>query len=219
MEWLFLARHAFAGSNRDRIASCAVPGEGLTAEGVEQARLLSSRLAGEEIALGVASELARTQETLELVLAGRAAPQLVVGDLNEIGFGSFADGPLDEYRAWAASHAPAEPAPGGGESRATAAARYARGLRRLLERSESTVLHVGHALAVRYVIDAARGLVPASLMAPVEHADVVRLSAAEVRSAAVLLADWSRSPQFRAPNALDNRAHDPHAGRLRDPSI
>jgi broad specificity phosphatase PhoE len=198
MEWLLLARHAFAGSNRDRVASCAVPGEGLTAEGVEQARLLKSRLAGEEIALGVASELARTQETLELLLAERATPRLVIGDLNEIGFGSFADGPLDEYRAWAASHSPAEPAPGDGESRATAAARYAQGLRRLLERPEGTVLHIGHALAVRYVTDAASGLVPASLMAPVEHADVVRLSAAEVRWAAALLEDWSRSPRFRA---------------------
>lgn len=198
MERLLLARHAFAGSNRDRIASCAVPGEGLTAEGVEQARLLASSLAGDEIALGVASELARTQETLELVLAGRSAARLAVGDLNEIGFGSFADGPLDEYRRWAASHSPVEPAPGGGESRATAAARYARGIRRLLDRPERTVLHVGHALAVRYVIDAARGLVPAPLMTPVEHTDVVRLTALEVRSAATLLEDWSRSPRFRA---------------------
>ena len=115
MESMLLVRHAFAGSNRDRIASCAVPGEGLTSEGVEQARLLATRFADQEIALGVASELARTQETLELVLGGRAVRRLVVGDLNEIEFGSFADGPLDEYRVWAASHSPAEPAPGGGE--------------------------------------------------------------------------------------------------------
>jgi probable phosphoglycerate mutase len=148
MESLLLVRHALAGSNRDRIASCAVPGEGLTAEGVEQARLLATRLADQEIALGVASELARTQETLELVLRGRAARRLVLGDLNEIGFGSFADGPLDECRAWAASRSPAELAPGGGEPR-HCRARFAQGLRRLLERPETVVLHVGHALAVR----------------------------------------------------------------------
>ena len=200
MESLLLARHAFAGSNRDRIASCAVPGEGLTAEGVEQARVLAARLADQAIALGVASELARTQETLELVLRGRAARRLVVSDLNEIGFGSFADGPLDEYRVWAASHVPAEPAPGGGESRAAVAARFAQGLRRILERPEGAVLHVGHALTVRYVLDAARGLVPAPLMAPVEHADAILLTAAEVRSAAALLEDWSRSPRFRDPS-------------------
>lgn len=217
MESLLLVRHAFAGSNRDGIASCAVPGEGLTDEGVEQARLLATRLADQEIALGVASELARTQQTLELVLGGRAARRLVVGDLNEIGFGSYADGPLDEYRAWAASHSPAEPAPGGGESRA-AAARFAKGLRRMLERPESVVLHVGHALAVRYVIDAARGLAPAPLIAPVEHAYAVLLGAAEVRSAVALLEDWSRSPRFRAPDAMSDRIVTAIGG-LRDPSI
>jgi len=208
MESLLLARHGFAGSNRDRIASCAVPGEGLTAEGVDQARILATRLAGRGLALGGASGPARTKGRLGLVLGSRAGRRLVVGDLNEIGFGSFADGPLDEYRAWAASHSPAEPAPGGGESRATAAARFARGLRRMLERPESVVLHVGHALAVRYVIDAAGGLVPAPLMEPVEHADTVLLTAGEVRSAAALLEDWSRSPRFRAPNAMSD-----HVGR------
>ena len=197
MESLLLARHAFAGSNRDRIASCAVPGEGLTPEGVEQAQRLAAQLASQEISLGVATELARTRETLELALAGRDVPRLVVGELNEIDFGAFADGPLDEYRAWAASHSPAEPAPGGGESRADAAARFALGLRRLLERPESVVLHVGHALALRYVIDAAQGLVPAPLMVPVEHAVPLTLSAAEAESAATLLEAWRRAPRFR----------------------
>ena len=197
MESLLLARHAFAGTNRDRVASCAVPGEGLTPEGVEQAQRLAAQLASQEISLGVATELARTRETLELALAGRDVPRLVVGELNEIDFGAFAGGPLDEYRAWAASHSPAEPAPGGGESRADAAARFAQGLRHLLERPESVVLHVGHALALRYVIDAAQGLVPAPLMVPVEHAVPLTLSAAEAESAATLLEEWSRAPRFR----------------------
>lgn len=197
MDSLLLARHAFAGSNRDRIASCALSGEGLTPEGVEQAQRLAAQLSSQEISLGSSTELGRTQETLALVLAGREVPRLVVGELNEIDFGAFADGPLDEYRAWAASHAPAAPAPGSGESRAAAAARFARGLRRLLERPESVVLHVGHALALRYVIDAAQGLVPAALMAPVEHAVPLTLSAAEAESAATLLEEWSRAPRFR----------------------
>jgi broad specificity phosphatase PhoE len=183
VDLLLLARHAFAGSNRDRIASCAVPGEGLTPEGVEQAQRLAAQLS--------------SQETLALVLVGREVPRFVVGELNEIDFGAFADGPLDEYRAWAASHAPAVPAPGSGESRAAAAARFARGLRRLLGRPESIVLHVGHALPLRYAIDAARGLVPAPLMAPVEHAVSVTLSAAEIRAAAALLEEFGRSPRFR----------------------
>jgi len=197
MEILLLARHAFAGSNRDRVASCAVPGEGLTLEGVEQGRRLAALLAAEEISLGIATQLARTQETLGLTLDGRDAASLVVGDLNEIDFGSFADGPLAEYRAWAASHSPAEPAPGGGESRAAAAARFAQGLRRLLERPEPIVLHIGHALPLRYAVDAAQGLVPAALIAPVEHASPFRLRAQQVESAAALLEEWSHAPGFR----------------------
>lgn len=198
MEVMLLARHGFAGSNRDRVASCAIPGEGLTPDGIAQGRSLAALLDDDEISLGVATELARTQETLELALGAREVPRLVVGDLNEIDFGSYADGPLDEYRAWAASQSPAERAPGGGESRAVAAARFARGLRRLLDRPEPVVLHVGHALALRYTVDAAQGLVPAPLMAPVEHATPFRLSASLVASAAALLEGWSRSPRFRS---------------------
>jgi broad specificity phosphatase PhoE len=197
VELLLLARHGFAGSNRDRIASCAVPGEGLTPEGVEQGRGLAALLAAEKVSLGVATELARTQETLELALGALDVPRLVVEDLNEIDFGAYADGPLDAYRAWAASRSPAERAPGRGESRADVAARFARGLRRLLERPEPVVLHVGHALALRYTVDAAEGLAPAPLMAPVEHATPFRLSAARVESAAALLEEWSHSPRFR----------------------
>jgi len=200
MKLLLLARHAFAGSNRDRVASCAVPGEGLTLEGVEQGRRLAALLAAEEISLGVATQLARTRETLELALGARDVPRLVVGDLNEIDFGSFADGPLDEYRAWAASQSPAEPAPGDGESRAAAAARFAQGLRRLLECPEPVVLHVGHALALRYAVDAAQRLVPAALMAPVEHATPFWLNAQQVESAAALLEEWSGAPSFRDPS-------------------
>jgi broad specificity phosphatase PhoE len=208
VELLLLARHGFAGSNRDRIASCAIPGEGLTSDGLEQGRSLAALLGAERISLGVATELARTQETLELALGARNVSRLVVADLNEIDFGAYADGPLDAYRAWAASRSPAERAPGGGESRADAAARFARGLRRLLERPEPVVLHVGHALALRYAADAAHGLVPAPLMAPVEHGIPFTLTAAQVESATALLEEWSRSPRFRgqASRVDDQRA-------------
>lgn len=197
MKLLILARHGFAGSNRDRVASCVVPGEGLTPEGIEQSRGLAALLEAEEISIGIATELARTRETLELALGARDVPRLVVDELNEIDFGAYADGPLDEYRAWAASRSPAERAPGDGESRADAAARFSRGLRLLLERPEPVVLHVGHALALRYAVDAAQGLEPASLIAPVDHATPFRLTAPEVESAAALLEDWCRTPIFR----------------------
>jgi broad specificity phosphatase PhoE len=198
MRTVFLARHALAGSNRDGLAACSAPGLGLTPEGVGQARGLGELLAGEEIELGVATEHLRTQETLELALAGRDVPTIVVPELNEIHFGSFDGGLLVEYRAWAGAESPSLPAPGGGESRADAAARYARGLTIVLDRPEDTALVVGHALAVRYLLDAAYGLVPAALMAsPVEHAVPHRLAAADLRRAAKLLEEWSRAPEFR----------------------
>jgi broad specificity phosphatase PhoE len=197
VETLLLVRHGFAGSNRDDIASCAIPGEGLTPEGVEQARALGASLVETEIALAATTELSRAHETLRLALEGREVPTVVVPELNEIHFGSFDGGPLETYRAWAAAHSPSVRAPGGGESRAEAAARFARGLRVLLEREEDTILLVGHALALRYVVDAAEGLVPAPRMARVPHAEPFRLARGGVARAAELLEAWSAAPRFR----------------------
>ncbi len=199
MDRLLLARHGLAGSNRDDVASCTIPGEGLTPEGIEQARALGALLAETDIALAATTELARTQETLRVALDGVDVPTILVPELNEIHFGSFDGGPLEAYRAWAAGHSPSVRAPGGGESRADAAARFARGLRVLLRREEPTILLVGHALALRYVIDAAEGIVPAARMAPVPHAHPLELTRDHVVRAAELLAAWSASPRFRDP--------------------
>ena len=197
MRELLLARHGFAASNRDGIASSGIPGDGLTPEGVEQARALSELLASEEISVAMTSRLARTQETLALALAGRDVPVVIVSELDEIHFGSFDGGLLDDYRAWAGSQPPDLPAPGGGESRAQAASRFARGLRIVLARLEERVLVVGHALAIRYVVDATDGLAPAARMAPVEHAFPFRLARDDVERAALLLEAWSGAPAFR----------------------
>jgi broad specificity phosphatase PhoE len=197
---LLLARHGFAASNRDGIASSEIPGDGLTPEGVEQARALCGLLASDEISVAMTSRLARTQETLALALHERDVPIVIASELDEIDFGSFDGGLLDDYRAWAASQPPDVPAPGGGESRAQAAARFARGLRLVLARAEPYVLVVGHALSIRYVVDATSGLTPAARMAPVEHAFPFRLDRTEVERAALLLEKWSdaSAPEFRA---------------------
>lgn len=197
METLLLARHGFSMANVEELAWSSAPGEGLAPAGVEQARRLAAALADERIDVGVASRLLRTQETLELALEGRDVPTLIVSELDEIDFGSFDGGLLADYRAWAAAHPPDLAAPGGGESRAQAAARFAAGLRRVLERPEESVLLVGHALCLRYFLDGAEGLVPAPLMVPIDHAVPYRLTAADARRAAELLERWSRAPAFR----------------------
>jgi probable phosphoglycerate mutase len=203
---LLLARHGFAGSNRDLVASSLLPGEGLTTEGREQVRALRDALAGEPIDLGVSTGFARTDETLAVALENRNVPWIVVPELGEIRFGEYDGGLLETYRTWAAAELPSADAPGGGESRAAAAIRFARGLGVLLERPEEAILAVAHALAVRYVLDAAEGLVPAARMAPIGHAVAHRLTVTDAEAAATLLEEWGRDPVFRSDPSAEGRA-------------
>ena len=158
METLILVRHAFAGSNRDGNASCAVPGEGLTPDGVEQARALAQVLSAERDRRG--GDLAPRPH------AGDAGPRAGRTRRPRRRRARARRDRLRRLSRRTARHVPslgartaAGPASaGGGESRADAAARFARGLRVVLARDEATVLLVGHALALRYVLDAAGGL-------------------------------------------------------------
>jgi len=193
---LLLVRHAHARANADDTISSTPPGAGLSQHGVEQAIALREELAGREIDLGVATRLARAQETLDLALGLREIPRAVEPLLDEIGFGAFEGGTLERYRAWAWNHPAAAPCPGGGESRVQAAARYAEGLDALLERPEDVVLAVSHALAVRYVVDASDGTLPANRVTPVGHATVHELSAQAVARAAETLRAWAVDPRF-----------------------
>jgi broad specificity phosphatase PhoE len=168
----------------------------LSEQGVVEAIALREALAGREIDLGVTTRLARTQETLEVALAGRDIARAVEPLLDEIGFGAFEGGPLERYRAWAWSHPPEAPCPGGGESRAEAATRYAAALEGLLERNEDVVLAVSHSLAVRYALDASDGSFPASRVSPVAHASTHELPADAVARAAETLRAWAHAPSF-----------------------
>ena len=67
----------------------------------------------------------------------------------------------------------------------------------MLEHSQDRVLLVGHALAIRYWIDAADGFVPAARMAPVAHARPYRLTREGAERSAALLEEWSAAPVFR----------------------
>ena len=196
MRTLILARHAHAESNAGAVVNSMPPGRGLSEAGREEARLLGSLLAPDSIDVAFSSRLLRTQQTLDLALAGRAVPRLVESLLDEIGFGAFDGGSLAVYRQWAWENEPDAPCPGGGESRTDAARRFADALSALLARPEETLLVVSHALPIRYVIDASDGRFPAARLEQVPHATPFRLDRDAVRLAAETLRGWARAPRF-----------------------
>ena len=197
MERVVLARHGeselsvVGRTNGD--PSLAV---GLTETGREEARQLGRDVAGDAIDLCVTSKFLRAQQTAELALAGREVPRLVLAELNDIRFGEFEGRPLTEYRAWAHSHGPDEPAPGGGDSRVQTVARYVAAYGRILARPEPSVLVVAHGLPVRYVLDAVDGRNPAAAVAHVPYAEPFRLSAAELEVAVTRLEAWLLAPAW-----------------------
>ena len=196
MRTLLLTRHAEAASNVGDLVSGVPPGEGLSPRGRRQARALGRALAAEPIELGASSELLRARETLELALEGRSIPTTTLAGFNEIGFGRYEGGPLAAYREWAWSTDPDVECPGGGESRSSVAARIASTLDWLLARPEETILLVGHALPIRYVLDAGDGRFPAAKIGLIAHAEVHRIEHDVVEAAAETLRVWSEAPRF-----------------------
>jgi len=193
---LILARHAHAASNAGDTVNAVPPGGGLSVAGIEEACALGGLLASETIDLGVSSRLLRTQQTLAAALGDPVIPVVIEPLLDEIGFGSFEGGPLGLYRMWAWEHDPDAACPGMGESRASAAARFADGLSALLGRPEKTILAVSHALPLRYVLDASDGRFPAARVEHVPHAVPYRLERESVELAAETLRAWARAPRF-----------------------
>ncbi len=173
----------------------AAPGP-LSQAGEEQARGLGLQIASEPIDLCVTSEFERARRTAELALAGRDVPHEVWPELNDPRFGSFEGGALDEYRAWAAANGSGDAPPGGGESRQAIVARYARALRRLLDRDEDTVLVVAHSLPVAYVLAAVSGVDPAPRAELALHAHPYVLPAEELRTALDRLESWCAAPTW-----------------------
>ena len=196
MKALLIARHAEAESNVAETTSGVAPGGALSPAGVEQARALGRALADERIDLCAVSEFRRTQETADLVLEGRDVPRLVIPELNEIRFGRFEGGLLSDYRAWAWEVPADELCPGGGESRGEAASRYALAFAMLLERPESTILAITHAVPIRYLLRAGDGLHPQARVETTPYAEPFRLDAAAVGRAVDVLVAWAGRPVF-----------------------
>jgi len=166
----------------------------LTDLGREQARALGERLP--ELDLCVTSAFGRAVETADVALAGRDVPRLVLSELNEIAFGSYEGGDYLPYRAWAGAAGPADPSPGGGESRLDAVRRYVRGFRALLARREDTILVVAHGLVVRYLLNALDGRDPTPLLDGVPCAEPYELKAPELERAVDRLEAWTRDPRW-----------------------
>jgi 2,3-bisphosphoglycerate-dependent phosphoglycerate mutase len=167
----------------------------LTEAGRAQARALGKALAGEPIDLVAVTEFERVRETAELALEGREIPFLVVPELNDPRYGEFEGGALGRYLEWAWRMGPLD-TPEGGEHRAEIAARYAHGLRTLLDRPEETILLVTHSLPLAYLRDAAAGTAPRSRMDQVEYAQVLRIGREDLERAIEVLEAWAAAPAF-----------------------
>jgi broad specificity phosphatase PhoE len=187
-----LVRHAESEfSARSAVSSDPADPCPLTVLGEEQARALGQVLAGEPIDLCVVTEFERSRQTAELALAARSVRVVVMPELNDPRAGSFEGGPLEALRAWSWTHDSADEPAGGGESRLAVAARLARGYRHVLARPERTVLVVGHALPMAYVL---RG--PTRRIDMLEYVMPYRLDRGELEAAVRRLETWAAAPTW-----------------------
>jgi broad specificity phosphatase PhoE len=198
VERLILARHGeSAYSARGLVNGDPAAGVGLTPRGEEEARALGAALAGEPLDLCVVTSLPRTRATAEIALPGRDVPVEEVPELSDPRAGSFEGLTLDEYREWAWSTGSREDGPGGGESRLALVGRYATAYRALLDRPETTILAVVHALPIAYLLLALDGVPPAPRVdLRIEHAHPYPLRSDEVERALGVLDAWVREPTW-----------------------
>jgi broad specificity phosphatase PhoE len=174
--------------NGDPAVAC-----GLTEAGRDQARRLGELIAGKPIDVCITSEFERARETADIALAGRDVPRLVMSDLNDLKAGQFEGGLLETFRAWISEHGPAAIPPGGGESRAHTALRYAAAFRAVAGRTEPMILVVCHGLAVTMAVRCAGGDDPSLFLRQDEYATPHTLSASDLLTAADILERWARA--------------------------
>ena len=157
MRLFVLVRHAHSTLNSEgRVNGDPAVPVPLTAQGREEAERAGHQLAALGIELCVHTRFRRTQETADALLAGRDVPRLEEPLLDDIDVGDLEGATIDDYRAWKRAHARSVPFPGG-ESLDDCARRYARALRKLVERPEHSVLVVCHEIPIRYALNAAAG--------------------------------------------------------------
>jgi broad specificity phosphatase PhoE len=197
MERALLVRHAESVFSERGLANGRVDVRcPLSARGEAQARALAGELVDEDIDLCATSELERTRQTADIVLADNAVPRIVLPELNDPLYGRYEGGPLESYLAWALAHDSAAEPPGGGERRQQLVARYASGFRKLLERPEHTILVVTHSLPLAYVLMALAGQDPAPRVPLVEYAKIQAIAASELEVVVTRLESWCAAPTW-----------------------
>ncbi|HTS55526.1 MAG TPA: histidine phosphatase family protein [Burkholderiales bacterium] len=146
---VYLMRHGEVSYRRPDGRTVFSAEVALTEEGVEQARLMHELLAQAPFDVGVHTGLARTRQTAELVLAGRAVRLEQIAALREMQVGSIeqlSDQRIDAEFTYGLERA-AEPgaAFAGGESFAAFQERIVPAFEALLRRGDwTTALVVGH---------------------------------------------------------------------------
>lgn len=157
MRLFVVARHAHSVLNEQgRISGDPAVDVPLTAQGEEQARRLGEQVANVPIDVCLHTRFGRTRATAALALGPRQVPLECEPLLDDIDVGDLEGSPVDDYRAWKGRHTREDRFPGG-ESLDEAARRYAKAYRRLLQRSELTLLVVCHEIPLRYALNGAVG--------------------------------------------------------------
>jgi broad specificity phosphatase PhoE len=193
---LVLARHAETELN----VTAVLNGDPSVAVALSEAGRAQARLLGElagPVDLVTHSGFGRARETAELAWPG--APSLEVPELNEFRYGRFEGTRWDDgFADWTRSAGPLDECPGGGESRAAAVARYARGFRIVAARPEDRVALVAHGAHVACVLLAREGRPPAAVLPQVPLAIPFELTRAELVDAIDVLEAWAADPAFEA---------------------
>jgi len=116
--------------------------------------------------VAVYTPFVRTQESLDILLAGRTVTRVCIAEFGDVRLGVFEGRPVGEYRDWRVGRSPGE-RPHGGESRIDALARYVRAAQRLLELEGSCAVAVLHDVPTRFIANAANGDDP--IDGPITH--------------------------------------------------
>jgi 2,3-bisphosphoglycerate-dependent phosphoglycerate mutase len=152
-----LARHAHSQLNVEhRVNGDPARPVHITADGIEEARLLGSQLANMPFDVCLHTRFGRTFQTAVEALAGRDVPLELEPLFDDVDVGALEGALVEDYRAWKESHARSDRFPGG-ESLDEAAIRYAQGYRKVLASDRDSVLIVCHEIPIRYALNAASG--------------------------------------------------------------